>query len=305
MRLLCILLLLLSLGAVASAQQVVNPNADMSVARPAWPAGQGPRVMVDEGHANFHTIAGRYGPFAALLRNDGYRVAPHTGAFTAASLADADVLVIANALPAEAAAGGTLADPTPSAFTAEEVAAVRAWVERGGALLLIADHKPFAGAVAVLGQAFGVHFRDAYAVSPGSRGDDRFRNGAGLSDHPILAGAGGDPAVTEIRTFTGSAFDAPAARPLVTLGEGFRLITGAGVIRLDPSDTSHSAAGLLQGAALEVGRGRVVVMGEAAMFSSQLAGPEQRVMGIGAPGTEQNRQFALNLMHWLSRRPGY
>lgn len=288
-------LALAAAAAPAAAQQVVNPNADMSVAAPAWPAERGPRVLIDQGHANFHTLDGRYAPFAALLRNDGYRVAAHDGPFTAASLAEADILVIANA------AG---ADVGVSAFTVEEIAAVRAWIENGGALLLIADHRPFAGAAAGLGEALGIRFRDAYAVRPGNQGDDRFGTGSGLSSHIILTGAGGDPAVTELRTFTGSAFEAPAAQPLVTLGEGFLLITGPGPVAIDPTG-ENNASGLLQGAALELGRGRIVVMGEAAMFSSQLAGPEQRVMGIGAPGTEQNKQFALNLMHWLSRRPGY
>ena len=296
MRLIWCAFLALSLGTAAAGQQVVNPNADVAVARPAFAAEKGPRVRIDQGHANFHTIDGRYAPFAALLRNDGYRVAPHPDPFTAASLAGADILVIANAAAPDGAA---------SAFTPEEVAAVRAWVEGGGALLLIADHRPFAGAAAALGEAFGIRFRDAYAIDPASRGEDLFRPGAGLSGHAIVAGAGGDPAVTQLRTFTGSAFEAPAAQPLVTLGDGFRLITGPGPIAIDPADRSNSAAGLLQGAALELGRGRVVVMGEAAMFSSQLAGPQQRVMGIGAPGAEQNKQFALNLMHWLSRRPGY
>lgn len=41
------------------------------------------------------------------------------------------------------------------------------------------------------------------------------------------------------------------------------------------------------------------------MFSSQLAGPQRRTMGFGAEGAEHNQRFALNLMHWLSRRPGY
>lgn len=280
------------LAVPAAAQQVVNRNADMSVAAPAYPADAGPRVQIDGGHANFHTIDERYAPFGALLRNDGYRVAGRTGPITRASLADVDVLVIANAAAPEGA----------SAFSPQEIAAVRAWVEGGGALLLIADHKPFAGAAAALGDAFGVRFRDAYAINPANGGEDLFRAGAGLSGHVIVAGAGGDPGVTALRTFTGSAFEAPGAEPLVTLGPGFLLITGPGAVA---ADGTNSAAGLLQGAALEVGRGRVVVMGEAAMFTSQLAGPQQRVMGIGAPGTEQNKQFALNLMHWLSRRRGY
>jgi hypothetical protein len=46
-------------------------------------------------------------------------------------------------------------------------------------------------------------------------------------------------------------------------------------------------------------------MGEAGMFTSQLAGPQQTVMGFGAPGAEHNQRFALNLMHWLARRRGY
>lgn len=290
------ILLALSLAAPAAAQQVPNPNADMSVAAPAYPAERGPRVLIDEGHANFHTIGGRYAPFATLLRNDGYRVSAHHGRIRGETLAEADILVIANAAAPE---------NDPSAFLPQEIAALRAWVENGGALLLIADHRPFAGAASALGEAFGIRFRDAYAVNPGNRGEDLFRSGAGLSGHPILAGAGDDPAVTVVRTFTGSAFEAPDAQPLLTLGEGFLLVIGPGQVTVDPSNTSSSAAGLLQGAALEVGRGRVVAMGEAAMFTSQLAGPQQRVMGIGSPGSEQNKQFALNLMHWLSRRRGY
>lgn len=289
-------LLIFAAGSAAAGQQVPNPNADMSVASPAYRAEQGPRVLIDEGHANFHTIGGRYAPFATLLRNDGYRVAPHSGRISRETLAQADVLVIANATAPEGAA---------SAFAPEEITAVRAWVENGGSLLLVADHRPFAGAAAALGEAFGIRFRDAYAVNPANRGQDVFRSGSGLSSHAILAGAGGDPGVAAVRTFTGSAFEAPGAQPLLTLGEGFVLIAGPGQNVVNLEDGRSSAAGLLQGAALEIGRGRVVVMGEAAMFSSQLAGPQQRVMGIGAPGTEHNKQFALNLMHWLSRRSGY
>src|SRR5919112_1639445 len=111
MRFILRAVLVAALASTASGQQVVNPNADVAVARPAYRAEQGPRVRIDEGHANFHTIGGRYAPFAALLRNDGYRVATHSGAFTAESLADTDILVIANA----AAAAGSA-----SAFAPEE-----------------------------------------------------------------------------------------------------------------------------------------------------------------------------------------
>jgi hypothetical protein len=46
----------------------------------------------------------------------------------------------------------------------------------------------------------------------------------------------------------------------------------------------------------------VVVLGEAAMLSAQVvAVPEKESfrMGMSYPGTD-NRQFALNVMHWLT-----
>jgi hypothetical protein len=42
-----------------------------------------------------------------------------------------------------------------------------------------------------------------------------------------------------------------------------------------------------------------VVQGEAAMLSAQIAGPEKFKMGMNVPGND-NRQYALNVMHWLS-----
>jgi hypothetical protein len=54
---------------------------------------------------------------------------------------------------------------------------------------------------------------------------------------------------------------------------------------------------------MKVGKGRVAVFGEAAMFSAQLDGPRQP-MGMNAPGAEQNHQLLLNVMHWLSQAKG-
>ena len=55
-----------------------RPDADfdISVATPSYAgsASRTVRVAVDQAHNNFHTATGRYGPFAHLLANDGYRV---------------------------------------------------------------------------------------------------------------------------------------------------------------------------------------------------------------------------------------
>src|SRR5262245_56816685 len=99
--------LLLSLGAlavlsgVAAAQQVADPLVDLSVAHPAYARGAGPHVVIDGAHHNFHTVDGRYAPFAQMLRNVGFVVDGSTAAFTDASLANVKVLVIANAIAAE------------------------------------------------------------------------------------------------------------------------------------------------------------------------------------------------------------
>jgi hypothetical protein len=43
-------------------------------------------VQIDEAHFNFHTLEGRYAPFAKLLRRDGYVVQSLAEAATADSL---------------------------------------------------------------------------------------------------------------------------------------------------------------------------------------------------------------------------
>ena len=58
--------------------------------------------------------------------------------------------------------------------------------------------------------------------------------------------------------------------------------------------------GMLQGATLRLGRGRVAVFGEAAMFSAQIKGAQQVPMGMNAPEAQQNPQFVLNILHWLA-----
>jgi len=49
-----------------------------------------------------------------------------------------------------------------------------------------------------------------------------------------------------------------------------------------------------------LGKGRVVVLAEAAMMSAQVAGPQRKPMGMNVPGSD-DRQFALNTVRWLGR----
>ena len=62
-------------------------------------------VAVDSGHNNFHSIDRNFGPFADLLRNDGFQVVDSKSPFTKDSLSPFKILVIANALPGAPAKG--------------------------------------------------------------------------------------------------------------------------------------------------------------------------------------------------------
>jgi hypothetical protein len=291
-------LLLAAVGPLAG-QQVADTLFAPPIPSPAYAPGAGPRVGIDEAHANFHTAGGRFLAFARLAARDGYRVTPVTARFDAATLADLDILVIANALGDTA----NVVVPVRSAFTDDEVAAVRTWVERGGALLLIADHMPFPGAAAALARAFGVHFIDGYAAS-GRRAEPSFmfrRADGSLAPHAVREGRTPAERIDSVLTFGGQAFRATASvEPVFVIPPGALVVMAHRWGVVTDSTPRFAADGLLQAATLTHGRGRVAFFGEAAMFSAQRAGPDGEPMGMNAPPAAQNPGFVLNVLHWLS-----
>ena len=287
--------LVLSCGVVV-AQQLPDPEFNTSVENPAYKK-DGPRVMFDEAHYNFHTIDGRYKPFFDLLMNDGYRVVRNRQPFTKSTLSSFKVLVIANALGAEE---DDDEGADNSAFTEEEIQAVHDWVKGGGALLLIADHAPFGGAAASLAGKFGVESSKGWTFDPENSVPNSpshlifSRENKLLGTHPIIEGRGESERINILRSFTGQSFKGTDdSMPILKLSDTAK----------DSPDRERqntiSAAGRAQAIALKFGKGRVVVQGEAAMLSAQIAGAEKRQMGMNVPGYD-NKQYVLNLMHWLS-----
>lgn len=61
----------------------------------------------------------------------------------------------------------------------------------------------------------------------------------------------------------------------------------------------YKVKGWSQGAFKQYGKGRIVVFGEAAMFSAQLAGANQRKVGMNSEDAPENFQLLLNIFHWL------
>jgi hypothetical protein len=178
-------------ASVLPAQQVVD-TAFVPRLRSAstYASGKGPVVLIDQAHNNFHTATGGYRPFAKLLEADGFVVRANAARFDSASLAAGRVLVIANAVSAQNRADWRW--PSHSAFDPSEIGAVASWVRRGGSLLLIADHQPFAGAADSLASTLGVFFANGFAMPAagvGKRpGEIVFRRGEGLVRHAITDG---------------------------------------------------------------------------------------------------------------------
>ena len=306
--------LVTAVGWPAGAQQGPDREFRPPVPRPAFADGQGPRLCLDEAHHNFHTLDDRFWAFGELARRDGYRVAPLRAAFSEASLAACDLLVISNAQPSDRE-WSEYPSPTPSAFTAAEIGAVQRWVEGGRALLLIADHMPLAGAATALAAALGATFTDGFAFKGAPDGADAAATQAArqtptlftpadatLAPHPITQGRDASERITQVRSFTGQAFrvEGAGAQPILILPRDFVSLEPRIAWQFTPATPQRPVGGWLQGATRRAGRGRVAFFGEAAMFSAQVAGPRRQPMGMNAPMAEQNAQFVLNVLHWLS-----
>lgn len=253
-------------------------------------------VLIDEAHNNFHTSSGGYAAYARLLRQSGFTVAPLAGAVTADALAGAGVLITASPQSEPRVA-------SRSAFAPEEISMIQSWVRDGGSLLLVLDHAPTGAAGAELAAVFDVEVRNAFATDSDFRGPTNllgrpghflFRLPDGVAgDHPILAG------LDNVVTYTGGSLQPP--RRASTL---LRLPDSAVDRILDNSAQQTgtvSAAGLAQAVAMEHGRGRVVVLGEAGMLTTD-PGSDRDTCGYRGIADSKigNGRFALNIVRWLA-----
>jgi hypothetical protein len=295
-----------ALSSPVSGQQEPDLDYRPVIEAPAYEFGKGPRVAIDEAHHNFHTADGRYKPFAELLRRDGYQVRGLDSLISPHTLKDVDVLVIANPLHERNVEDWAL--PTPSAFTADEISAIHAWVKKGGSLFLILDHMPFPGAGGGLAKAFGVRFSNGFAVSKTTGMPSTFifrQDSGGLAESAVTNGRTEKERVTEVATFTGSAFMPPKdAAPVLVFNGNYESLAPDTAWQFTAATAREPLDGWCQGAVMKAGGGRIAIFGEAAMFTAQLAGIQRLRVGMNAPEASQNHQLLLNVMRWLTRVKG-
>ncbi len=289
-------------------EQPYDRNFDSRVADPAYRA-DGPVVLYDEGHLNTHTTTGGYKPRADLIRSDGYHLRVTRQSLSEETLEGVAVLVVV-------LARGTNDANDISAFADSEIAVVDRWVRGGGSLLLVTDHWPYGAAAAPLARRFNVQMGGGLVEDPehhdANRGESHLvfsaDNGL-LKEHPIVRGRSSAERIGRVLTFTGqSILGPPDAVPFLALSDQAiewppsapQVEKSGGDVRVNMEyGDPVSAAGRAQGIALELERGRLVILGEAGMLRAQ-RGPGGNQVGMNVPGY-QNRQLAINIMHWLSR----
>lgn len=283
--------------------QRADMNTDMTVNVPAFGSDESPSVLFDAGHNNFHDLESTFQPFATLLTNDGLTLEVHHGLFNAEALHGVDLLIIANASAPD--------ESSLSAFTKPEVQLLSQWVEDGGSLILIADHDPFGSAASPLAEAFGVGMESVWTVDTlrmnqeigKSTWLEFTRENEGLGNHPILNPGSSESRINRVITFTGQSLSYDSTwTPVLLLSEAARnyyMRDNASTISKDPT-TYFAVPGQAQMIAKEFGDGRIVIAGEAAMFTAQ----EVRIIfktmhaGFNYEGYD-NKQFVLNVIQWL------
>jgi len=299
------LIMLCYAGVAYSHAQTVDLNFNTKVSHPAYKRDH-PRVLFDESHNNADTFYGRFRPFTELIMNDGYEVASGAQILSKKALRRYAVLIIVNAL-------GPREHNEASAFTNDECDTVREWVRSGGSLLLITDHAPFSAAMGELSKRFGVELTAGYTIDKvhyNKDSDDQteliFTREDGLiGNHPITNGRDSSERINRIITFSGTSIRGPndSVAFLRLSNTAMDVVPPEAKPRKAdepaPDYKPVSAVGRAQGIAFEFGKGRVVVFGEAAMLSAQTTKQGMR-FGMNVPGID-NRQLALNVMHWLSK----
>lgn len=284
---------------LTQAQQIADMDFSYPIKKTMYETGKGSTIVLDEAHFNFHTLSGRYAPFGQLLKKDGYVLQSGNERFTADYLSKIKILVIANAMPDSS---GEWRLPAKSAFQENEIKVLKQWVQEGGSLMLIADHMPFAGCSAQLSLAFGFNFIDGFAIRRDKKPEVFSHKRNNLSQNIITKGRTKDEQIDSLMVFTGQAFIAPKEATVLTrLNDDYEVLLPSIAWGFSEATPRMSGQSLVNGAFMDYGKGRLVVMGEAAMFSAQLSGPLKVKAGMNHPVARQNAQFLLNIVHWLDR----
>lgn len=294
MKNLILLLMMLPLM-VFSQEQEADHDYIPIIEKPLFESGQGPVLLIDAGHHNFHKPDDRFAAFAKVAIAYGFRLQTLSGVVKRETLHGVKVFVIANALNKKNVNHWQL--PVYQAFTADEVEVIRKWVSEGGRLFLVADHMPFAGAVDALAATMGYTFYNGFAMSGPGKKYDVFSFDNDMLKHTNITDMHSH--VDTIITYTGQAFKIPEnATSILSFNSNYKILMPEVAWQFSKDMKMLPADGLSQLAYSNYGLGKVVVSGEAAMFTAQKV-PGVIKFGLNADIPNDNLELLLNILEWM------
>ncbi len=281
-----------------NAQQGPDTTFTTGIENPKFANKNGPVVCIDSAHNSRHTIDNGYAPVAYVLKQDGYRARDFDKRVEETTdLSDCDIYLTVN--PLHESNIGDWALPNPPVFSAEESEMIIQWVKEGGSLFLIADHMPYPGAASILASKLGFEFSNGFARldKEGNQPDVFSKENGRLKDSPITKN------ISSITSFTGSAFKYPeGATPVMVFKEGDVSLEPEIAWQFTDTTKTVDINGYAQGVIMELGKGKVAVFGEAAMFTAQTVTNDNGTFRIGINNPRlapNNIQFLRNVLYWL------
>jgi len=291
-----ILFIILLYIALPVNNQLTDKNYNPNIENPAYKENIGSLIYFDAGHNNFHILDGRLYSTRHLLEQDGYRVLSYNQKIQKDSLAKCKIFAIFNARNKDE--NDSL--PTKSAFTQKEISDIVEWVENGGSLFLVADHMPYAWAINNLVSKFGFKYENGHAEHDVNKADYFFRSNNTLGDNAITNGRNSSENIDSILTFRGSAIKIPQDATSILNFDSTWINFNPDVAWKYKGIEPFSINGYSQGAYKKFGKGRVVVFGEAMMFTAQLGGGLSFAkIGMSSNNCPDNHKLLLNIIHWL------
>jgi hypothetical protein len=169
-----------------------------------------------------------------------------------------------------------------NALAPEEASAVDAWVQKGGSLLLLTDHEPFASPARGLAGRLGVGM-SLELIAGTEPGTER-------RVYPVRGA--GSPRPLRVRTYGGQALWRES-------GTGSRLLPLEPPITTSGGGVVEPPAPAAQLLSFEHGEGRVVVSGDSGLFTAQRnAGG---AVGVSDAAVD-NQRFVVGILRWLLRQ---
>lgn len=280
---------------------------------PAYAAETGPVITIHR-HVSPYLQRGSYSAFANLASSDGFRINWLDAPLTEDVLARTDILAIVNAYSRDGADDyrkhSTLS--VPSIYSEPELDLIENWIRQGGALLLLADHSPFAGGTIRLAERFGVIYLTGHAILEKPNREfvevrvdfqktPTSADAGMLASHPITDGSLGVEPIDHFHAFGGQAIiPPPDSVNLLTLPQDFEAILTYRLGEELGTAPRIPAGGFSQGLAMDFENGRLAVFGEAGGFTAQRIEDED-AFGLASPDADQNAEFALATLRWLAR----